>query len=100
MPDQFLATFQAVLKERYAVDVAAMSETIWSRIAMASDGSRPIPITPAVVVTLATLGAFEWLRHRKAEVARAEASGDYAPLLAEFVAWLRALLDSWRGAGA
>jgi len=57
------------------------------------------PITPAIVVTLCTLGAFEWLRHRKAEVRAAEESGDYSALFAEFVAWLRALLDSWRKAG-
>lgn len=61
---------------------------------------RPAALTPAVVVTLATLGAFEWLRHRKAEVAAAEASGDYTTLIQEFVTWLRGLLQAWREAAA
>jgi len=62
---------------------------------------RPsVPITPTVVVTLATLGAFEWLRHRKAEVAAAEASGDYTTLIQEFVTWLRGLLQAWREAAS
>jgi hypothetical protein len=67
------------------------------RLAGCTLGRAPV-ITPAVVVTLATLGALEWLRRRKAEVVAAEQSGDYTTLLAEFVEWLRGVLRSWREA--
>jgi hypothetical protein len=60
---------------------------------------RPLgTLSAPAVVALTTFCALEWLRHRKQAVAEAERSGDYAPLLTEFIAWLRALFASWRPA--
>lgn len=103
-------SFNRILKELYSSDVVAnviASEAALFGTVRSSDlgrlagckVSRPKPgeLTTAAVVALTTFCALEWLRHRKAEVARAEQTGDFAPLIAEFVAWLRALLASWRG---
>lgn len=59
---------------------------------------EPGTLSGTALVTLTTLCAMEWLRHRKAAVAAADESGDYSSLITEFVAWLRMLLASWREA--
>lgn len=100
-----LDAFNQILKEYYGPDVIAgfgqhgftsartTIPVIDSPIRF-RDG--PPAVTVGAVVALATLGSLEWLRRRKAEVAEAERTGDYSSLLAEFVAWLRSVLDAWR----
>jgi len=89
-----------ILKQEYPDDLLAniYREDIapWE---MTFDESRsPGTLSAPAIVALTTLCAMEWLRHRKQTVAEAERSGDYAPLLQEFVTWLRALFASWRAA--
>jgi hypothetical protein len=57
----------------------------------------PARITPAIVMAVATIGAFEWLRHRKAEVAAAEKSGEWKSLTEDFWDWVAQLFRFWRG---
>lgn len=87
-------SFASVLKEYYPDDLLAVTSSP-DRLA-GSRLQKPGELTTAGVVALTTFCALEWLRHRKAEVRAAEESGDYTTLIAEFVAWLRALLASWR----
>jgi hypothetical protein len=119
-PAAFLEAKRLEIDELYANIADSLSAQLWAnssgRIAkIVADASCPrgnfyfvtkgpslpadlAPVTAAMVVTVATLGAFEWLRHRKNEIAAAEASGDYRSLVDEFWEWIAQLFRMWRGA--
>lgn len=100
-----IVSFSEVLKKLYSADLVQeliAGERYFFRVGdfgsvVAGPVDAPgVALSPAGVVALTTLAGLEWLRHRKAEVARAEESGDYSSLVAEFCEWLRGIFRMWR----
>lgn len=110
-------TFNAVLKKMYdpnKIERLWKDEHAWFGmvkrepfpsydVGMAVAPAMPLP-SPAALMAITTLGALEFLRHRKADVARAEQDGTQQALVDEFFTWLRqlfrAMIEGWYQRGA
>lgn len=101
MPETLIA-FDGLLKQFYSADkiqnIIASEAPFFTRVSKHPTAAPVGQLSAASVVALTTFCALEWLRHRKAEVAAAEQSGDYTTLIEEFAEWLRALFAGWRKA--